>query len=148
LLKLLLVLLTLYYIPKEGRLFTEGYREMKLKAVSGIMLTLLLLGMLILTFNIQPAKAGGSIDSIRSVAFISLLIGPVFAVWGFWNVVKQKQIDLVMRLEELKEQLGRGAITQEEYEHLLFTLSNLSTAIISEEEYEQRKNKLLEKSDT
>jgi len=121
---------------------------MNLKAVSGIMLTLLLIGMLILTFNIQPAKAGGSIDPIRSVAFISLLIGPVFAVWGFWNVVKQKQTDLVMRLEELKEQLGRGAITQEEYEHLLFTLSNLSTAIISEEEYEQRKNKLLEKSDT
>jgi len=121
---------------------------MKSKAASGIMLTLLLAGILTSAFNIQPAKAGGSIDSIRSVAFISLMISPVFAVVGFWNVVKQKQIDLVMRLKELKEQLGRGAITQEEYEHLLFALFNLSTEIISEEEYEQRKNKLLEKSET
>ncbi|MDH5663725.1 MAG: SHOCT domain-containing protein [Candidatus Bathyarchaeota archaeon] len=121
---------------------------MKLKAVSGIMLILLLIGMLILTFNIQPVKASGSIDPIRSIAFISLLIGPVFAVLGFWNMVKQKQTDLVTRLEELKEQLGRGVITQEEYEHLLFTLSNLSTAIITEEEYEQKKKNLLEKSET
>ena len=133
---------------KEARLFTKGYRKMNLKAVSGTMLTLLLIGMLILGFNIQPAKAGGSIDSIRSVAFISLLIGPVFAVLGFWNMVKQKQTDLVKRLEELKEQLGRGVITQEEYEHLLFTLSSLSTVIITEEEYEQKKKNLLEKSET
>ena len=41
----------------ERRLFTEGYRKMKFKAVSGIMLTLLLVGMLTLTFNIQPVKA-------------------------------------------------------------------------------------------
>jgi len=34
---------------------------MKLKAVSGIMLMLLLIGMLILTFNIQPVKASGTI---------------------------------------------------------------------------------------
>ena len=34
---------------------------MKLKAVSGIMLTLLLIGMLTLAFNIQPAKASGTI---------------------------------------------------------------------------------------
>jgi hypothetical protein len=35
--------------------------EMKLKAVSGIMLSLLLIGMLILTFNIQTVKASGTI---------------------------------------------------------------------------------------
>jgi len=34
---------------------------MRLKAVSGIMLSLLLVGMLILTFNIQPVKASGTI---------------------------------------------------------------------------------------
>ena len=34
---------------------------MKLKAVSGITLTLLLIGMLILTFNIQLVKASGTI---------------------------------------------------------------------------------------
>ncbi len=34
---------------------------MKLKVVSGIMLTLLLIGMLTLTFNIQPAEASGTI---------------------------------------------------------------------------------------
>jgi hypothetical protein len=42
---------------REGRLFTEGYGKMKSKAVSGIMLTLLLIGILTLTFNIQPVKA-------------------------------------------------------------------------------------------
>jgi parallel beta-helix repeat protein len=46
---------------REERLFTEGHKEMKLKAVSGIMLTLLLIGMLILTFNIQPVRASGTI---------------------------------------------------------------------------------------
>ena len=135
-------------MPRERRLFPEGYRKMKFKAVSGIIMTLLLVSMLTLAFNIQPAKASGSIDHIRSIAFISLLIGPVFAILGFWNIVKQKQTDLVTRLEELKEQLGRGVITQEEYEHLLFTLSNLSTAIITEGEYEQKKKNLLEKSET
>jgi len=44
-------------MPKERRLFTEGYRKMRLKAVSGIMLTLLLVSMLALAFNIQPIKA-------------------------------------------------------------------------------------------
>jgi len=34
---------------------------MRLKAVSGIMLTLLLIGILILTFNIQPVEASGTI---------------------------------------------------------------------------------------
>ena len=42
---------------REGRLFPEGYRKMKLKAVSGIMLTLLLIGMLTLVFDIQTVKA-------------------------------------------------------------------------------------------
>jgi parallel beta-helix repeat protein len=46
---------------RERRLFTEGYGKMKLKAVSGIMLTLLLIGMLPLAFNIQPVKASGPI---------------------------------------------------------------------------------------
>ena len=48
-------------MSREGRLFTEGSGKMKLKAVSGIMLTLLLVGMLTLTFNIQPVKASGTI---------------------------------------------------------------------------------------
>ena len=39
------------------RLFTEGYGEMKLKAVSGMMLTLLLIGMLTLAFNVPPIVA-------------------------------------------------------------------------------------------
>jgi len=59
--KLLLVLLTLWYLVREGRLFPEGHRKMRLKAVSGIMLSLLLIGMLILAFNIQPVKASGTI---------------------------------------------------------------------------------------
>ena len=42
---------------RERRLFTEGYRKMELKAVSGIMLTLLLIGILALAFNIQPVEA-------------------------------------------------------------------------------------------
>jgi len=42
---------------REGRLLAEGYRKMRLKAVSGIMLALLLIGMLPLAFNIQPVKA-------------------------------------------------------------------------------------------
>jgi len=46
---------------REGRLFTEGYREMKSKAVSGIMLTLLLISMLTLAFNVQPVEASGTI---------------------------------------------------------------------------------------
>ena len=131
---------------REKRLFTEGYRKMKLTAVSGIMLTLLFLGMFAIAFDIQ-AYMHGSIDPIRSIAIISLVIGPIFAVLGLRNMVKQKQTDLVARLEELKEQLGRGVISQEEYEHLLFTLSNLSTAIITEEEYEQKRKNLLEKSE-
>ena len=45
-------------------LFTIGYRKMKLKAVSGTMLTLLLIGMLILTFNIQPVKATLTVHNI------------------------------------------------------------------------------------
>jgi len=44
-------------MPREGRLFTEGYGKMKLKAVSGIMLSLLLIGMLTLTFDIQSVKS-------------------------------------------------------------------------------------------
>ena len=44
-------------MPREWRLFTEGYREMKLKAVSGTMLMLLLIGISTLAFNIQPTKA-------------------------------------------------------------------------------------------
>jgi parallel beta-helix repeat protein len=46
---------------REWRLFTEGYREMKLKAVSGIMLTLLFLSTLTLAFNIQPVRASETI---------------------------------------------------------------------------------------
>jgi len=42
---------------REGILFTEGYRKMKSNAVSEIMLTLLLIGMLTLVFNVQPVKA-------------------------------------------------------------------------------------------
>jgi len=38
-------------MPRERRPFTEGYRKMKFKAVSGIMVTLLLIGMLTLVFN-------------------------------------------------------------------------------------------------
>jgi len=41
----------------EGRPYTEGYGKMKFKAVSGIMLTLLLIGMLALTFDIHSVKA-------------------------------------------------------------------------------------------
>jgi len=44
-------------MPRERRLFTEGYGKMKLKAVSEIMLTLLFIGMLALAFNTQPVKA-------------------------------------------------------------------------------------------
>jgi len=36
-------------------------REMRLKAITGIVLTLLLIGMLTLAFNIQPVKASGTI---------------------------------------------------------------------------------------
>jgi parallel beta-helix repeat protein len=46
---------------RERRQFTEGYRNMKSKAISGIMLTLLLIGMLTLAFNIQRVKASGTI---------------------------------------------------------------------------------------
>ena len=46
---------------REGRLFIEGYREMKLRAVSAIMLSLLLIGMLTLAFDIQPVEASGTI---------------------------------------------------------------------------------------
>ena len=49
--------MTLQYIVREGRPFTEGYGKMKLKAVSGMMLTLLLVSMLTLALNIQPIKA-------------------------------------------------------------------------------------------
>jgi len=49
--------LMLGYILGERRLFTEGYRRMKLKAASGITLTLLLIGILTLAFKIQPVKA-------------------------------------------------------------------------------------------
>lgn len=42
---------------RERRLFTGGYRETKLKAISGIMLTLLLVGMLTWAFNIEPDKS-------------------------------------------------------------------------------------------
>lgn len=55
-------------------------------------------------------------------------------------------------LMELKEQLGRGAITQEEYEHkkrLLEALKELNEQLllgaITLEEYEQKKKKLLDK---
>ena len=41
----------------EERLFIKEYREMKLKVVSGIFLTLLLIGMLALVFNIQTTEA-------------------------------------------------------------------------------------------
>ena len=44
-------------MPRKRRLFAEGYREMKLKAISGIIFTLLLTGMLTLAFNIQLPKA-------------------------------------------------------------------------------------------
>jgi uncharacterized membrane protein len=120
---------------------------MKFRAVSGIMLALLFLGMFAIAIDIQ-AYMQGSIDPARSIAIISLVIGPIFAVLGLRNMVEQKQTHLVTRLEELKEKLGRGGIPQEEYEHLLFTLSNLPTAIITEEEYEQKKKNLLEKSET
>jgi parallel beta-helix repeat protein len=57
-------------MPRERSPFTEGYKKMKSKAVSGIMLTLLSIGMLTLAFNIQPVraieliyiKADGSVD--------------------------------------------------------------------------------------
>jgi parallel beta-helix repeat protein len=44
-------------LVRERRLFTEGYWKMKSKAVSGIMLTLLLASMLTLAFNIQVLEA-------------------------------------------------------------------------------------------
>jgi len=44
-------------MQRERRLFTEGHRKMRLKAVSGIMLTLLLVGMLTLAFKIQVLEA-------------------------------------------------------------------------------------------
>jgi len=42
---------------REESLFTEGHTKMKLKAVSGIMLTLLLISMLALALNIQLGKS-------------------------------------------------------------------------------------------
>ena len=48
-------------MPREGRQFTEGYRKMKLRTVSGIMLTLLLIGMLTLAFNVQLVETSGTI---------------------------------------------------------------------------------------
>jgi hypothetical protein len=42
---------------RERRLFTEGYGKMKLKAVSGMMLILLFIGILTLAFNIQSVKS-------------------------------------------------------------------------------------------
>jgi len=48
-------------MPREREPFTEGYGKMKLKAVSGIMLTLLFVSMLTMAFNIQPVKASGPI---------------------------------------------------------------------------------------
>jgi len=47
-------------MPREGRLFTEGYRKMKPKAVSGTMLTLLLTSVLALAFNIEHVSAVAS----------------------------------------------------------------------------------------
>jgi len=85
-------------------------------------------------------------------------------VWlGFWfavafNIVKifasklkkrkRKEAIISKELEskKLKEQMSKGAITQREYEQLLFELSNLSVGIITLGEYEQKKKKLLEKS--
>lgn len=46
---------------RDWRLFPEGYRKMKSKAVSEVMLTLLLIGMLTVASDIQPAKASGII---------------------------------------------------------------------------------------
>jgi len=54
-------------MPREKRLFTEGHREMKSKAVSGTMLTLLSIGMLILTFKIQPVKASAVVSPYIAV---------------------------------------------------------------------------------
>jgi len=42
---------------REGRLFTKGYGKMKLKAVSGMMLILLFIGILTLAFNVQQVKS-------------------------------------------------------------------------------------------
>jgi len=63
-------------MPREGRLFPEGYRKMKSRAVSGIMLSLLLIGMLALAFDIQPVKASGTIyiradGSVEGTTYIS-----------------------------------------------------------------------------
>ena len=41
----------------KRRLFSEGCRKMRLKAITGIVLTVLLISMLTLTFNIQRAEA-------------------------------------------------------------------------------------------
>jgi parallel beta-helix repeat protein len=51
-------------MPRAGRLFTEGYRKMGLKTVSGIMFTLLLTGMLTFAFNIQLAKASQAVTIV------------------------------------------------------------------------------------
>jgi len=50
---------------------------MKLKAVSGIMLTLLLIGMLTLAFNIQSAKASGTIYIGSDYTFTSDIYEPI-----------------------------------------------------------------------
>ncbi|NIO36217.1 hypothetical protein GTO27_00775 [Candidatus Bathyarchaeota archaeon] len=86
-------------------------------------------------------------------------------VWlGFWfavafNIVKivagklkkgnrkETIISDELESEKLKDQMNRGSITQREYEQLLLELSNLSVGIITLGEYEQKKKKLLEKSD-
>jgi hypothetical protein len=41
---------------------TEGFGKMRLKAVSGIVLTVFLLGTLILTFNVQLVATDGTVD--------------------------------------------------------------------------------------
>jgi hypothetical protein len=41
----------------EGRPYTEGYREMKFKAVSGILLTLLFIDVLAFAFSVQTVKS-------------------------------------------------------------------------------------------
>ena len=50
---------------------------MKVKAVSGIMLTLLLIGMLTVAFNIQPVKASGTIYISSDYTFTSNIYEPI-----------------------------------------------------------------------
>lgn len=106
---------------------------------------LIAFGILILLL-IAVAVAGIVIGTI----FTGIVIGTTYFITMLLFIrsgkLRMEAARKTMELAELKDQLGRGVITQGEYEELHSALSSLSTGIITKYEYEQKKKKLLEKS--